>query len=384
MIGENGRQPRTVLERCIRQRRQTLDEFAAYAEAFARDHGERGTLSRRHLDRLVAGKRADGTLLGRPNPATARLLERIFGITVDTLLSEPASSVRRLDDERQLRERLNAASRVDASLLNLLQDQLTATRRLDRQLGAVIAHDEVLAKIGQVSGLLTHSLMPARRARLAALLAELHTLAGWQALDMAQLTDSWQHYEHAKTAAHEANDPAITAHTRAEQAFVLVDLDDASAAVDLLTTTRANAAPHADPLLGSWLAAAHGETLAAHGDRSASLQAFDDATALLPTEPGASGRPYLALDSVHLARWRGHALARIGEPEAIDVLTHALDRLDPTFTRAATAMHVDLAIAYTWRRERDAAEAHKTKATAMASTIGSTRQHRRMSKLRNN
>ncbi|MGH3806009.1 MAG: hypothetical protein ACRDRU_05095 [Pseudonocardiaceae bacterium] len=65
---------RTLLEHRIRQRCMTHEEFAQHAEAFARDNHEPGTLSLRHLQRLVSGQ-----ALGPPRPATVRLLERIFG-----------------------------------------------------------------------------------------------------------------------------------------------------------------------------------------------------------------------------------------------------------------------------------------------------------------
>jgi hypothetical protein len=66
---------RTLLELLIRQRRESFEEFAAFAERFARQHHEAGTLSVRHLQRLAAGRRSDGSPLGRVRPATARLLE---------------------------------------------------------------------------------------------------------------------------------------------------------------------------------------------------------------------------------------------------------------------------------------------------------------------
>jgi 8-oxo-dGTP pyrophosphatase MutT (NUDIX family) len=78
-----------VLEQQIRNRRQTIEEFAEYAERFAREHGERGTLSVRHLQRLAAGRRSDGRPLGAVRPATARLLERIFGQSIDELIAVP-------------------------------------------------------------------------------------------------------------------------------------------------------------------------------------------------------------------------------------------------------------------------------------------------------
>src|SRR3954451_1985698 len=69
--------PRTLLEQLIWERRQTFEEFAEFAEKFAREHDEPGTLSVRHLGRLVAGAHPDGRPLGAVRPATARLLERI-------------------------------------------------------------------------------------------------------------------------------------------------------------------------------------------------------------------------------------------------------------------------------------------------------------------
>lgn len=102
--GAIGLPARTILEQKIRERRQTFEEFAEYAETFARQHGEPGTLSVRHLQRLVAGRRSDGSPLGPMRPATARLLERIFGISVVELLAPPAaeSLVRRQPDAPKL------------------------------------------------------------------------------------------------------------------------------------------------------------------------------------------------------------------------------------------------------------------------------------------
>jgi|SRR5882757_8398192 len=79
--------------------------------------------------------------------------------------------------------------------------------------------------------------------------------------------------------------------------------------------------------------------------------AFDTAAALLPIDTVDPDGLYVALDSVHLARWHGNALARFGDPEAVGLLTSALNRLDPTFTRAETGLHVDLATALVARNE---------------------------------
>ncbi|WP_034286952.1 hypothetical protein [Amycolatopsis benzoatilytica] len=378
---QESRPPRTVLEHLIRERHETYEEFSTFATNFGKDCGEPGTLSARHVKRLASGRGDGGKPLGRPQPATARLLERIFGVGIDELLAPPRES-RKTTDDGEFRALLRASARVDDTLLGFLRDQLNVTRRLDRQLGAILAHDEVVAKIDQVGKLTGHSVMPTTREKLAALLSELRTLAGWQALDLGNVSQAWQHYERGTAAAKEPADPAFEAHTRAGQAFVLLDIGDSAAAVDLMETVRRDADRSTNRLLRSWLAAAHGEVLAADGQRSASLRAFDHAASLLVGDDQQDTGPYLALDAVHLGRWRGHALARIGEPEAVDVLTDALNRLDPTFVRAETALRVDLATAFVAMREHEQARAHIRRAQTLAADIGSARQHRRLERLK--
>jgi hypothetical protein len=68
---------RTLLEAEIRERNMTLEEFAEYAETISRQHPDTGTISVRHLQRLITGADPD-----RLRPATKRLLERIFTIPV--------------------------------------------------------------------------------------------------------------------------------------------------------------------------------------------------------------------------------------------------------------------------------------------------------------
>jgi hypothetical protein len=86
---------RTVLEQKIRERRQTFEEFAEFAETFAREHKELqlGSVSLRHLQRLASGVGPKGRPLGPVRPATARLLERILGGTIEELLSPPGAPV---------------------------------------------------------------------------------------------------------------------------------------------------------------------------------------------------------------------------------------------------------------------------------------------------
>lgn len=378
---EVGRSVRTLLEQLIRDERgETFEEFAAYAENFARRHHLAGTLSLRHLLRLVSGRKADGTPLGKPRPATANLLERIFGVPMDDLLSppriEPADQA-----TTELRQRLNAARHVDLAVIDLLRDQLDSLRRLDRQMGAVVAYGEVREKVEQVRQLHSYSLTPGVRAELARLLSELGALAGWEALDRYEVGQAWEHHELAKRAAREAESTGLLAHATAQQALVLADLGEVRPALQQLEQARSLVERAAPALLRAWLAASHGEGLAASGRRDDALRAFDEAGTLLPADPVDPSLPFLFLSDVHLDRWRGHALARLGDGEALDVLPSALQRLDPTFTRAETALRVDLASAFIRDGQPAEARAHLKRADRLASEIGSARQRRRIQSL---
>jgi hypothetical protein len=372
---------RTVLEQKIRERRQTLEEFAEYVETFAREHNEPGTLGVRHLQRLVSGQGSNGRPLGRVKPATARLLEHIFGQSIGELLTPPTTVVSITSSAAELRQMLHSSHRIDDAIISILRDQLTDIRRVDRQLGAVVAHDEVLAKASQIKRLLAHSLLTETRESLAGLLSDLYTLAGWQALDLGKITDSWIYYEQAKSGGRESGTASFEAHAAAEQAFVLVDVGETKKAVGLLDGVRRIADRKCPKLLRAWLAAAHGEVLASDGQQSQSLRAFDVSADLLAAKPSDSGGPYLALDAVHLARWRGHTLARFGNSNAIEMLTDALDRLDPTFVRAETALRVDLAIALDASSDHKAARSQAAHAKQLAIQIGSARQQDRIRSL---
>lgn len=375
------RPDRTLLERLIRSERgETYEQFVAYAEDFARRNSLPGTLSLRHLLRLASGRKTDGTPLGTPRPPTAQLLEAIFGVPIGELLAPPRNHTADLAT-LELRQRLNAARHVDRIVIDLLREQLDALRRLDRQMGAAVAYDEVRAKVEQVRQLHSYSLVPSVRAELARLLAELGALAGWEALDQYAIGQAWEHHELAKRAAREADSAGLLAHATAQQALVLADLGEVIPALRQLEQARLLVGRAAPSLLRAWLAAAHGEGLAAAGRRDEALRAFDDAGTLLPSDPVDPLLPFLFLAGAHLDRWRGHALAQLGDVEAVGVLTSALQRLDPTFTRAETTLRVDLATALIENGQPADARGYLQRADRLAGEIGSARQRRRIQSL---
>lgn len=369
---------RTVLEQKIRERRQTFEEFAEYVETFAREHKEPGTLSVRHLQRLVSGRRPDGRPLGQVHVVTARLLERILDLPIEELLAPPTNREPPEKSETELRKLLRKSFQVDDTIINLLHCQLDDMRHIDRQLGSTIAHNETVTKATQVASLLSHTTSTRIRRRLASLLSELYCLAGWQALDLGIKTQSWNYYDLANSAALEADNYAYKALAEAGRAFVLVDIGDTAAATNLMVSTRRTADSQTSRMTRSWLSAAYGEVFSSAKETVLALHAFDRADNLLAANTSDIIEPYMALDAVHLARWRGHALARCGHPEAVGVLTRSLHMLDPTFIRAETGLRVDLAHAFTTLNEPNERMAHARKAAELATTIGSERQRRRL------
>lgn len=312
------------------------------------------------------------------SPTYQRLFRDIYGLTNEELDFPPE-----LDDGEveELRSRLTIARSVDAGTVALFRQQVENARHVDRQFGGITVLDELRSQMAQIERLLDYSTMHGQREALASVMTEAAALAGWEALDRNAIRQAWDHHERAKAGAREAGSPQLLAHALAQQAFILIDIGEVNAAVEQLHQARVLAAHSAPALLRTWLAAAHGEGLAAAGHRDHALRAFDEADALLPNDPVNPELPFLFLAGGHLDRWRGNAMSRLGEPDAIDQLSHALPRLPRDFTRARAVMLVDLAYAYAAAGDRDAALTHARQAKRLAMQIKSDRQLGRLNRL---
>jgi hypothetical protein len=191
------------------------EEFAEYAETFARENGYAGTLSLRHLHRLAAGKAT-----GVPLPATRRLLEALLAIPCALLLERPGASAAGEDQDEMARLslRMRTAARVDPELVELLGAQVDVIRKLDGKIGATTLLTQLGQHAAHVSELLTYAVNAETRRGLATVLAAANTLAGWQSLDLGESIAAWKHYRDAGEAARAAESQTLLAHTQAEQA----------------------------------------------------------------------------------------------------------------------------------------------------------------------
>jgi tetratricopeptide (TPR) repeat protein len=288
-----------------------------------------------------------------------------------------------LDEALALKRELFAATSADLELVTLFESVTENFRQMDRRLGARSLLPQSRAHVEQMENLLRHGLSPGTRAPIAAALTEAAALAGWQALDLGHYREAWQLHEVAKSAARESENGTLLAHVTAQQAYVLLDLDQPAEAAELMRHAHASAGVQLHPLMRAWLHAAEAEALAAGGSQNtaATLRAFEAAEAVLPADPTDPKLPFLFLAGGHLARWRGNCLARLGLEEAITDLHHALETMDPGFNRAEAGLRCDLAMALNMRGEVDQARKEAERAQQLAALTGSARQRRRIASL---
>ncbi len=315
-----------------------------------------------------------------PESQYRRLLREVYGLDDRDLGFDDDGNTDQVLLGNELRTRLARAARLDASTLTVLVAQTDALRQLDRVQGAAYVLDQLRAHIDHLETLRHHSTTPDVRVSLSAALSDASSLAGWQALDMGALGQSWHHFERAKDAGREASSTALGAFALAEQAFVLLDLGELDSAAAQLDYAIGHCKTSASLRLKSWLYATRAEMAAGAGDRDACKRYLDRATHELPDGLVDEETPYILLDTEQLERWRGHCLAICGLPDAVAVLQQSL-RTGGLSVRAEAGLRADLAAALSISGEPDALLSEVDAARKAAERAGSVRQRRRLEAL---
>ncbi|SOD69626.1 hypothetical protein SAMN06272781_2285 [Streptomyces sp. 1222.2] len=316
----------------------------------------------------------------------AKILRALLGITDDELMGRAADTLDApptADGYDELMGRIDAARTVSLTMVKTFMDQTELFRTMDRQMGAASLVDQMSAHLTTLEDALTFAVLPETRRPVARALVGAATLAAWQALDVGAVERAWRHYELGKRAAQEADEPMYLAHATAEQAYVLCDAGRAPMAVELIRDAQRLGGKAMSPRLTAWLYAAEAEICARAGMADECRRALENAARCLPSGEEARDPDMLSifLNEGHLTRWRGNALALIGDDEAVSSLYAALDTADPTFIRASAGLRCDLAQAHMARGEYDQAHDHLRQARLLASRTGSVRQRRRVEQL---
>lgn len=343
----------------------------------ARRHGK-SLVSDASIARRIAAWENDGATVG---DFYRDLLCEVYGRSAAELGLVELATFETTPITEELVERELTLSRLDVGLLDLLRAHTQSIRMLDRRLGGATIYQQSAAHVEQIERLVRYALPGKDREAAADELGQAAALAGWQALDMGRLDDAWRLHEVATAAGRESGYPAALAYARAQQAYVLLDAGRPADAHSVIHHARSEAGTSVPPMLRAWLNAAEGEALAAAGQRDGALRALDAAANDLETGDDDS-LPYLMLGTGHLARWRGHCLARLGDEEAIENLTSALDVMgEGQYGRAEAGLRVDLAIAFRARGDSTESRHHARRAADVAGRTGSERQRRRIAEL---
>lgn len=318
------------------------------------------------------------------SPRYGTILRSLLGLTDAELLGQPEpGELPTADGYDELLTRIESARSISASMVDTFLSQTELLRSFDRQMGAAGLVDQMTAHLNQLEDALTFAVLPSVRTPIARALAGASTLAAWQALDVGAIERAWRNYELAKRAAAEASEPMYLAHATAEQAYVLSDAGRPELAVELVREAQTTARGNASPRLSAWLHAAEAELCAKAGMADDARRALADAAAVLPAGEETRDPDMLSifLNEHHLARWRGNVLGLLGEDDALSDLYEALERMDPTFIRAAAGLRCDLAQAHLTRGEYDQAAEHLREARLLVNRTGSVRHRRRIERL---
>ncbi len=316
------------------------------------------------------------------SPPYTTILRTVFGLTDAELFGLPQrSDVHAADGYSELVSHIENAHSVGRSVVDTLLQQTEVFRTLDRQMGATQLVDSMTRHLDTLSDALTFAVLPTARIPVASALAGAATLAAWQALDVGAADRAWRHYELAKQAAREVDQPKYLAHAMGEQAYVLIDAGRADLAVQLVG--EALSYRSIPPRLQAWLLGAQAEMLALNGDVDGCKRSLDEAARMLPTDDVLRDpdMPSIFLTDAHLVRWRGHALALAGDGEAVADLHIALETMDSTFTRARAGLLCDLAQACLVRGEYGDAAKHLREARLLANRTGSVRHLRQIDRI---
>lgn len=314
----------------------------------------------------------------------AAILRGVLGLTDAELFgSVTAQAVATLDGYDELVTRIEAVRSLSAGMVDTLLSQTELLRPMDRQLGAPQLVDQMAAHLRTMEDALTFAVLPDARRPVARALAGAATLAAWQALDVGAADRAWRHYELAKSAARDADEPAFLAHAMGEQAYVLADAGKAELAIALVQEAQRAGHGRIPQRLVAWLQAAEAELCALASRSEECRHALDRASAVLPDgdDPRDPDMPSIFLNHSHLTRWRGNVLALLGDDQAASDLHAALDAMDPTFVRAQAGVRGDLAQAHLVRGEHDEAMKQLQEARLLASRTGSVRHLRRIERL---
>ena len=157
------------------------------------------------------------------------------------------------DDQERLAAAIQAPGRVDATVLDHLEQVLGHCVRQDDALGPQAVLDTVLAQRHLALAMLAEC-PPALQPRLLALSADLSRVSGWLHYDLNDFDGAAYYYEQARTAAHEAQDTVLGAQVLCYMSMLATWQQRPRVGIDHAVAAQHWAQRTDDPLLRAWAA----------------------------------------------------------------------------------------------------------------------------------
>ncbi|MFG3169498.1 hypothetical protein [Streptomyces sp. NPDC048200] len=111
------------------------------------------------------------------------------------------------DGHGDLLSRIDSASSVSEPMAKMFNDQTELLRTMDRQRGAAAMVDQMSGHLSALEDTLNFAVLPSARRPVALARADASTHAARQAIDSGAVERAWRHYELAKRAARDAEEP---------------------------------------------------------------------------------------------------------------------------------------------------------------------------------
>jgi len=246
------------------------------------------------------------------------------------------------DDQQRLAAAVRAPSRVDAAVIDHLEQVLGHCVRQDDALGPQAVLDTVLAQRHLTAGLLAEC-PPALRPRLLSVHADQSRVTGWLSYNSNDFDGAATYYEQARTDAHQAQDPALGARVLCQMSQLATWQQQPRVGIDHAIAAQSWAQRTDDLLLRAWAATTVARAYARDGQQSACLAELDTARAGIAA---ATGQPSVVAgvftEGLH-AGIRGKCLLQLNRPaDALQATERSLATLDRTYVRDVAFTTVNL------------------------------------------
>ncbi|WP_216894127.1 helix-turn-helix domain-containing protein [Nocardia alni] len=230
---------------------------------------------------------------------------------------------------------MSGAGRPDIEAVSLLRSTLHQAMQLDDMLGSPAAQGMVIAQ-QQVTEAMLRDCPASLRSEVMSLYAEWTGLAGSLAWDGQDYPTAARLYTQARENAHEAEDSDLGAYMLCHLSQLETWQRRPRIAVDYAVAARSWVAQSQDRHLRAYVAIRNAEAAAIAGQRSACLEALDEADSMLvgiePCHPSQS-RAYFMGAGIQES-YRGNCLAVLGDAvRAVEASRHALATMPSNYVR---------------------------------------------------